>query len=370
MNQMVEKERRIKMKKIRLAVIGTGMAWERLHLPAIKELSDKYEVVAMANPTREKLIQAADKIGLGHEHIYQDYEEMLQREEMDVVNIAVPISMNYKVSEDVARAGKHIICEKPLAPDLKQGMKFLQIPEKYAVKVMIAENYRYSEENNMILNMISQGKIGDVIYFIRNNVTNFPEEMKQNTFAAKEWRQHPDYRGGAFLDAAVHDLAALRYIFGEVDQVSAFGKPQTEDFNPYVSVNASLQFKSGVIGHFVYWPSGVEVQKPTIGLRIFGTKGMIYLEEKGCGVINVFHNDGAHEIIPFTPERGYYNEFLNFYHVVLGEEENHVPPMVEFGDVKLVFDILDAVEQKQVIHVSKTSHYMMETKGMESLIKE
>jgi predicted dehydrogenase len=340
------------MNKIRLAVIGTGMAWDRLHLPAIQELADKYEVVAMANPTREKLEKAADKIGLSHDNIYQDYQEMLKRNDIDVVNIVVPITLNYKVSEDTAKAGKNIICEKPLGANMEEAAAFSHFSSKYNIKVMIAENYRYNEENNIIRNLINEKRIGDIVYFIKNNISNFPEEMKKNTFAAKEWRQHPDYPGGAFLDAGVHDLAALRYIFGDVEMISAFGKPSNQEFIPYQSIHSSFRFQSGVIGHYIYWPSGIESQKPAVGFRIFGTQGMIYLEEKTCGMVNVFYNDGNHEIIHYTPARGYYNEFLNFYHVLKGTEQVHVPPQIEYGDTKLVFDILDAIQNQKVISAS------------------
>jgi predicted dehydrogenase len=95
----------------------------------------------------------------------------------------------------------------------------------------------------------------------------------------------------------------------------------------------------------------MEPQKPLVGFRIFGTKGEIYLEEKTCGIINVAYNDGKSEQIPFTPERGYYNELLNFYHAMNGTEQISATPEIEHGDVKMVFDILKSIETKQVVYV-------------------
>lgn len=339
------------MRKIRLGVIGTGMAWERLHYPAIKELGDKYEIVALCNRTLKDAEAFARKINLDMNNVYDDYTEMLKREDIDAVNILVPIESNYLVSESVAKAGKDFICEKPLASNMDDAKKYLELSKKYNVKIMIAENYRYNEENNKIRDIVNSGKIGDVVYFIKNNIACFPCEMVKDTFAATEWRQHPKFFGGAFLDAALHDIAGIRHIFGAVECVQAFGKPQQEEYNPYVSVNSNILFKNGVIGHFTYYPSGIETQKPPIGFRIFGTKGEIYLEEKTCGIINVSYHDGSKEQISFTPERGYYNELLNFYNALNGMEEISVTPEIEYGDVKMIFDILESISLKEVIYV-------------------
>ena len=339
------------MKKFRLAVIGTGMAWERLHYPAILELGEKYEIVALANRTKSDAEAFARKINLDLSNVYDDYKEMLKRTDIDAVDILVPIEMNFKVSEDVAKAGKNFICEKPMAPNMEQANEFLKLSTRYNLKIMIAENYRYNEENNKIRDLVNSGKIGDVVYFIRNNITCFPCEMTKDTFAAKDWRQHPDFQGGTFTDAALHDIAGMRHIFGTVDCVQAFGKPQKEDFSPYLSVNCNILFKSGVIGQYNYFPSGMEPQRPLVGLRIFGSKGEIHLEEKACGIINIAYNDGTAEQVKFTPERGYYNELLNYFNALNGTEQILVTPEVEYGDVKMVFDVLKSVERKEVIPV-------------------
>lgn len=341
------------MKQIRLAVIGTGMAWERLHYPAIQELGDKYKIVAVANRTRADAEAFAGRINLDTKNVYEDYNDMLDRNDIDAVDILVPIEMNYRVSEDVAKAGKNFICEKPLAPNMEQARSFLELSKKYKLKIMIAENFRYNEENNKIRDIVNSGKIGDVIYFVKNNITCFPCEMNKDTFAATEWRQHPQFPGGAFTDAALHDIAGMRHIFGTVECVQAFGRPQKEDFNPYKSVNCNILFKNGVIGQFNYYPSGNEPQRPLIGFRIFGTKGEIYLEEKKCGIINVAYNDGSSEHVGYTPERGFYNELLNFYNALNGTEQITVTPEVEYGDVKMVFDVLDSISKRQIIYVDQ-----------------
>lgn len=357
------------MKKIRLGVIGTGLAWERLHYPAIQQLGDKYEIVALANRTKKDAEDFAGRINLDLNNVYDDYMQMLKRNDLDAIDILVPIELNYEVSENVAKSGISFICEKPLAPDMEQAKKYLHLAQKYNIKIMIAENFRYNEENNKIKELIQGDKIGDIIYFIKNNISCFPCEITQNTYAGTEWRQHPDFPGGAFLDAALHDIAAIRHIFGSVECVQSFGKPQQQDFNPYISINSNILFKNGVIGQFNYYPSGMESQRPLVGFRIFGTKGEIYLEEKKCGIINVSYPNGQAEQISYTPERGYYNELLNFYNAFNGTEQISVTPEVEFGDVKMVFDILKSISTRQIIYVDEPQkqEYMNYIEGKQNI---
>ncbi len=332
------------MEQLRLAVIGTGLAWERLHLPAIEQLQNEYRVVALCDENPGKLDQAAARLGIPQQDTYTDFKEMLNRDDIDVVDVAVPIPLNYEVAAACAKAGKHVILEKPLAPNMREAKKARDLAKKHDVQIMIAENYRYNDENNILRDLVEQKRIGEVIYFVRNDVACFPCNMSGDTFAGTEWRQHPEFEGGTFLDAALHDIAAVRHIFGPVDRVTAFGVPQSEDFSPYRSIHANMLFMNGVIGHFSYWPSGHEMQRPLIGTRIFGTEGMIYLEERSSGIINVAMKDGSSEQIPYQPDRGYYNEFLNFYRALRGEEAVGVTPEMEFGDVRMVFEILDSLE--------------------------
>lgn len=346
------------MKKLRVAIIGAGMAFERLHYPAYQEMTDKYQIVAVCDENREKASFWAGRLGIDNGGVYTDYREMCRRDDIDCFDIMVPIDKNFLVTEEVARtARKPIICEKPLAPTREQAIAHRDLPEKYGLPILIAENFRYNEEIDIIRDLIRTKKVGDMVYFIQNRVYAFPIDMKKNSFASVEWRQHPDYPGGTILDTTVHDLAALRHILGPIDRLQAFGVPQDDQFSPYSVINVNMKFKSGVIGNFSFCCAGVEMQRPLIGLRMFGTGGMIYLEERDCGTINVAHNDGGYERIPYRPQRGFYNELLNFYNAATGSEPLSVTPEMEFGDAMTVFAILDSIKEKSIVEVDRYGVY-------------
>ncbi len=347
------------MNKLRVGIIGSGMAFEKLHYPAYQELSDRYEIVAICDVDQFKAEAWAKNIGIDLQNVYTDYREIAARKDIDLFDIMVPIEKNYEVTEAVASiAGKPIICEKPLAPNLRQARAHAELPRKYGIPIMIAENYRYNEEIDMIRDMVRTKKVGDILYFIQNRVVNFPEDMVKDKFPAREWRQRPEFTGGALLDTGVHDLAALRHIFGAVDKLQAFGREQKMNFAPYSVVCVNISFKSGIIGAFSFFSAGKEMQRPLIGLRIFGSDGMIYLEERDCGVINVTHNDGTHELVPYRPQRGYYNELLNFYNAATGKEPISVTPEMEFGDAKMIFDVMKSIEEEKIMEVDRGYDYI------------
>jgi predicted dehydrogenase len=175
-------------------------------------------------------LEWAKKLGIPDKDVYTDFRELAQRENLQVIDIIIPIDLNFTVTEAVAAiisgTKKAIICEKPLAPTLEQAQKCVDLPDKHGVPIMIAENYRYNEDPHIIRDLVQNGHIGEVDYFLWNRGLNFPEAMTKNAFPAKEWRQHPDYPGGVFYDTAVHDIAAIRYIFGSIDELMAYGQKE------------------------------------------------------------------------------------------------------------------------------------------------
>ncbi len=348
------------MTKIRMGIIGTGMAFARLHLPAYQELRDKFKIAAICDADDSKADYWGEILNLKSRDIYYDFQEMITRDDLDAFDIMVPIEINFETTEAVAGAGKPIICEKPLAATKEQAEAVRELPEKYNIPIMIAENYRYNEEINIIRDLVRNKEIGEINYFIKNKVIDFPRDMLKDKFAAREWRQYPDFQGGAFMDTGIHDLAGLRHIFGAVEYVQGFAQNNIKDFSPYSVIQSNILFTSGVIGNYSFFCTGKEMQRPLIGLRIFGDKGMIYLEESACGIINVTYNNGSSRRIPYQPDRGFYNELLNFYQTAAGKEVLSVTPDMEFGDLMTILAILKSIDDKIIVRVNEKVIYSYE----------
>ena len=353
-------ERGVFMPKYIVGVIGLGLAWERLHYPAFRELEDKYQIAAVCDLDRNKVEEWGQRLNLDMAHdLFDDFRVMVERDDLQIIDIMVPISQNHPVAEIVARSGKAVILEKPMGATMEQAEATMGLPRRYGIRMMIAENFRYSEEFNMIRNLITTKKVGEPVFFLYHNTSCFPCAMTKNTFSATEWRQHPEYPGGDILDAAIHNVAGIRHLFGGIKYLQAFGVPQKDEFSPYAAVTVNINFINGVVGEFSYYPAGQEIQKPLIGLRIFCTEGMIYLENNECGIVNVFYNNGQHEILGFKPMRGYYNELLNFYQSLVGKEQITVTPEVEMGDVKTVLAILQSISEQEVVIVDRVPRFTL-----------
>ena len=336
------------MRQLGVGVIGTGMAFERLHLPAYRSLAAQYRIAALCNEDVDEARAWATRLGLPQDSVEEDPGQLARRDDVDVIDIMVPIPDNFRmtqrIAEVVAHSDKGVICEKPLAANRKEANAARKLPQKYGIPIMIAENVHFDEETNRLRQMVAEKWVGDPVHFIQNRVLDMPHKMRRDTFESAEWRQHPDFRGGVILDTGVHDIAALHHIFGPVSEVHAYGVPQDDDFAPYAVLQASLRFAGGVIGQYTFYAAGGEPQRPLVGLRVFGTAGMLYLEERDCGIVNVFHDDHRSEQVPYTPGQGYRRELLNFHDHLTTGAPLQVPPETEFGDTSVLLAMLRSAE--------------------------
>ncbi len=334
------------MEKIKLGIIGLGMGFDRLHLPALRRLTDFYEIVAICDINEEKREMFKESLGIATENVYENYFDLLRNNEVEAVLTILPIEQNFEVAKAVIKIGKSLMAEKPFASTVEGAKQLLELAKSNNVKVLVAENFRYHEEFNIIKSIIDEKKLGDVVYFVDNNISDFNEDKKGDAFAGKEWRQHPNFDGGIFLDGAIHHIAKLRHLFGDVESLCAFGKKiDNYDFCEFSSINSLLKFKNGVIGHYAYFNTGKETQAPLLGFRIFFTNGEIYLEEKNCGFINLTFKDGTHELINYKPEEGYYNEWKNFYNSIKKNEDIISTMEKEIGDMILLFEIFNGAKK-------------------------
>lgn len=340
------------MEKIKLGIIGLGMAWEKLHFPALQRLSDKFEIRAVCDNDIRTARAEAQKLGLPPENAFDCHESFLDTSSdlgIEACAVMVPIENNYDVAKAVISHRKHLIAEKPFAATIEGAKELCDLADSKNVKVLVAENWRYDEALRIIKDIICSGRIGNAVYFIDNYVTEFTREMLGDSFPSREWRQHPDFAGGIFLDSGVHHIAKMRYLFGEVRSVYATGRPGESDFCPYSCINALLTFDNCVTGHYSYSNIMRETQAPLVGMRIFGTSGEIYLEEKDCGYVNLSFKDGGREVIPYRPDQGYYNEYINFYDAFAEGLEIEADPEKETGDISVVFDILKSIDLGEAV---------------------
>lgn len=188
------------MRQLGVGILGTGRAFEGLHLPAYQSLTAQYRIVALCD---EEIVRArawAQRPGLPAAAVEREPRQLALRDDVDVIDILVPIpdsfSMTQRMAEAVAGTSKGIICEKPLAANRQEANAARKLASKHGIPIMIAEHFRYDEENNRLRQMVADRWVGDPIYCVQNRVLDTPTQMRRDTCEATDWRQHPEFRGG------------------------------------------------------------------------------------------------------------------------------------------------------------------------------
>jgi len=312
--------------KIKLGIIGTGLAAKNLHLPALKRLSDKFEITAVCNHTEPKAKEFSQL--LGGVPYFLSYEELLRQDNVDAVDIALPIELNYEAALASLKAGKHVFLEKPVAADMEQAEAMLKFPEIYKRVILVAENFRYRKVFRRVKEIIDSGEIGRH-YAAHWNL--FYGITTENEYAATKWRQNHKYPGGFITDAGVHNIAALRLLFGEVISVTSLSKSINPAIGTPDTLTMTLKFDSSVQAVFnIYFSvKGYWENK----FLIFGDKGTIEVTE------NLIKLNGTREE-DCSDDSGYYAEFLDFYNAVINNTHTKSDVYQGYKDLEVIMKSL------------------------------
>lgn len=331
-------------RKIKLGITGTGLAARILHLPALKELTNKFEITAVCNHTEKKAREFSELVG--GVRYYLDYKDLLKDKEVEAVDITMPIDLNYKVTIDSLKAGKHVFLEKPLAGSMNEAKKMLDLKLKYKKQVMLlAENFRYRKVYNTIYDLLKKESIGN-LYAAQWNV--FYNVSADKDYGATKWRQKHKYTGGFMLDAGVHNIATLRMLFGDVKSVAAF----TDSINPAIgkpdTMSVQLRFRSGI--NVVYNLFFTVKNHWENKLLIFGDKGTL---EANDDKIALKFNDRSPEVFYCADLGGYDLEFIDFYNAIVTGSKVKSTFIEGYKDMEVVFAALKAAKTNKVVTIHK-----------------
>lgn len=328
-------------RKIKLGIIGTGLAAKILHLPALKRLSEKFEITAICNHTEKKAKEFSELVG-GVKY-YLDYKELLRDKNVDAVDITLPIDLNYKVTIDSLKAGKHVFLEKPLAGSMIEAKKMLELKTRHKQVMLLAENFRYRKVYNSVNDILKKKSIGNV-YAAQWNV--FYRVTSDKDYGATKWRQKHKYVGGFMLDAGVHNIAALRMLFGEVRSVAAF----TDSINPKIgkpdTMSVQMIFSSGVkVIYNLFFSVKHHWENK---LLVFGDIGTIEVNDD---LIALKLNDNTPQIIDGSDFGGYDEEFMDFYKAIITRKKVKSAFIDGYKDMEVVFTALKSAETNKVIQI-------------------
>ncbi len=295
------------MEPVRLGIIGTGIAARQLHWPALRDMRDKFRIAVVCNHTEEKARTFAGLVGAPH---VLDYRAVLDDPDIEAVSVSLPIHLNLTVTREALQAGKHVIVEKPIAPNLAEAGEMRALAEKYpGLVAMVGENYRYRPLYHRLRAMLDQGVIGRPYSVLWNYLVNLDPE--KNQYAQTAWRQTPRHIGGFVSDSGVHNIAVLRLLLGEF----ASGRAFTASVFPAIGTpdTFSLQFttQSGVNGVLNLYFRACGLWENT--LHILGEHGTITVGRENFILRRENEPDHAEDD---REGMGYREEFEDFFRAI------------------------------------------------------
>jgi predicted dehydrogenase len=232
-------------KPVRLALVGAGIYARDAHLPALLQQTEHFEVAAIWSRRAESA--AALAAGMPYPvEITTEYRRLLLRDDIEAVDIVLPIPAQAAFVAEALAAGKHVISEKPLAPERATAQQLLDLHAENPGQVwMVGENWRYESAFVQAAALVREGAIGRPLTV---HWAHYVPMNASSKYYATEWRRAGSYPGGFLLDGGVHYVAALRSVLGEIDAVAAFATLAAPELPPLDTLTAALHFVNGVLG--------------------------------------------------------------------------------------------------------------------------
>lgn len=328
------------MSKVKLGIIGTGLAAKNLHLPALQKLKNKFEIVAVCNHTEKKAKEFAELVG-GVPY-YLAYREMLKRDDIEAVDITMPINLNYIAARDSIKAGKHVILEKPLAGNMREAKELLKLDKKFRTVKMVAENFRYRKVFHKAKEYIDNGKIGKP-YAVNWNL--YYHVTTDKDYWSTKWRQKHEHPGGFLLDAGVHNVAAIRMILGDFKSGNALIKSVNPKIGTFDTTVFQFELKNGIVGLYnLYFSVNGHWEDK---LLIFGDKGSI---EINTNVLTLKQQGKKDKIEDLTDGHGYDAELTDFYNAIVKGTKFNYNFKEAYRDMEIVLGALKSAENNRKVN--------------------
>jgi glucose-fructose oxidoreductase len=193
-------------KRIRYAVVGLGHIAQAAVLPAFGHASRNSELVALVSGEPRKLKVLGRRYGVEHLCGYDDLEALLAGDVVDAVYIALPNDMHREFTLRAARAGKHVLCEKPMAVTARDCEAMIRATREARVKLMIAYRLHFERANLEAIQVARSGRLGELRFFS----SDFAMQVSKDNIRLERERG-----GGPLYDIGIYCINAARFMLGE-----------------------------------------------------------------------------------------------------------------------------------------------------------
>ncbi len=321
---------------VKVGIVGLGFMG-KTHAQAYSLLPNA-QISAVADRDKARRSEAASQYGC---RAYATVEQMLAHGDVDTVDVCLPTNLHRRVVQKCAAAGKHVLCEKPIALTLRDADAMIAACQQAGVKFMVGHVLRFWPEYTVVKQIVGSGRLGAIRSITASRLSPPP------AWGWKDWFFNPKLSGGAVVDLHIHDLDMIAWLAGPPKVVFAGGL-----MNEHGAVQSVWTTCIGHPNGAVSFAQGTLTMPPsypfTMTLTVVCERGTVEFNSRLTPAITVYPVDGEpeHPAIPdltggATSEEamgniqqlgGYYAEVKYFVDCV---EQDSPPDVVTPEDARL-----------------------------------
>lgn len=272
-------------------------------------------------------------------NLYTSYDEMLEKEELDFVDIALPTYLHAEATIKALNKGLHVLCEKPMARTSEECAQMIEAAKANNKKLMIGQCLRFWPEYEVLKEYVDSGKFGKVTgaYFYRGGGTPI--------WSFENWLLKDEKSGGALLDQHIHDVDVINWLFGMPEKVST-SAINVIPGSGYDIVSTNYIYPDGkVINAQDDWTLNGDYGFEMLFRVNFEKGNLIYKD----GKLTIYPNDGKAFEPEVSTESGYYREVKYFIDCIINDKPiDKVPAESTMETIKIAEAEVESANNKGV----------------------
>ncbi|MCL7748468.1 Gfo/Idh/MocA family protein [Halalkalibacter alkaliphilus] len=354
-------------RNLRYGLIGAGRNAERKHISGYSNVPN-IEIVSICDVNKEKAKKVGSEYGI--ENVYDDYVEMIRKENLDIVSICTPNSLHAEIAIFALMNGVNVHCEKPLAINAKEAKRILDAKNKSGKKVMVGLNNRFTNEAVFLKDYIDKGFLGEIYQAKAGWIRRSGIPGRGTWFTNKELSG-----GGVMIDLGVHYLDLVLYLMGMPDPsyimgsaVTNYDKTLSRDRPGYSrSINGIYNVEDSAVGFLnlmggrtvsfeFSWAANIAEEKTFV--ELIGTKGGASLINGSLQIYSEI-NGTCVDISPKIDKNTFYkNEFEHFVNCIIFNEEPIAPAEHGVYMMDIVDHFYDSAKKKEPLFIGSCSQVL------------
>jgi len=327
---------------VKIALVGCGNI-AQTHWHGIQNHAPYVEVTAVVDTNQDAARKMAEQTGAS---AFTELDTALTSGEFDAVDLMLPHDLHVEASLASFNAGKHVLLEKPMAPDLKGCQQILDAAKQAGTVFMIAEQAQYWPDVYKTLELIKNGDIGKII----SAQGYFFDMLRVNPDDPIPWRfKLAKSGGGICIDGGAHWIRPLRIWLGEIDEVIASTQHPVDHMEGESLAHALFRFQNGVTATFSAILSDAR-SGPNVAFRLTGKQGEILIEHGRNGRLLLFNDQYPKgEVIMKTAAgkgASYGLEIHDFSQAILKGTPLQATPEFSLGELRTALAMYRSVETR------------------------